>query len=128
MAVNADVNINIGVKSTKRDHFEPFKPTSIRTEAFHYTTDLDSYPALVDTISTNVFSHVEEQRLLGWQTTTLYSVRLDNPTHPATGAGVVKLAKGHLDGSLSDEEFQSSLNLKNTLSTIIGDLKTRAKY
>lgn len=126
--MNAEVKISVSVKSSYRENAKLWRPTNIYVRDFQLITDLDNYLSVTDDFSDTIYTYVAAERALPAEPSTHYTIRLGNPTHPIPAKGVIPLPKGHLDGSLSDLEFESSAVLKDTLNNIIGDLKTVAKY
>lgn len=126
--MNATVDIKIGVQTRKRFDDEPFRPTRAWSSNWHWTTSLDTYASLSAGMATEVFAYAANERAQGGETTTHLAIRLDNVTHPATGAGVVPLQKGHMDTAYTDLEFASAEVLQNEINTIITHLKQTAKY
>lgn len=126
--MNADVNIDISVASRRRNNSLPFRPTITYNQEFHYKTDLTNYLSILNGVASDIITYVSGQRALLAENITHIAVKLDNPTHPPTAKGVVKLPKGHWDVALSDLETQTTNDIVNLLQTIIGNLKNTAKY
>lgn len=126
--MNAEVQINVSVKSALRDTGVRWKPTNIYIHDFHLTTDLDNYLTETPTFCTTVWDYKYFQDGALTDPVTHYTVRLGNPTHPTPPKGLLPMPKGHLDGSLTNEAFATSDTLKDILNGIIGDMKTVAKY
>lgn len=122
------IRIEIGVTSRVRQFDEAFKPTITYTESFIYHSDLLHYTTLVPTIVSFIWSYVQSEKMAGAIVQTHVAIWLDNVTHPWTGAGVVKLPKGHRDTQLSNEEFTSAQILQDHLTGNILDVKNGAKY
>lgn len=126
--MNAEVKIEVGVQGKQRYHDEPFKPTRTWTDAFSWTTDLTSYLTETPTIASSIYSYISAARARGAETQTHIAIRLDNPTHPVPGKGVVPLPKSHIDFGFTDLNVESSSVIQTTLEEKIGNMKNTAKY
>lgn len=122
------LKIDVGVYSKRRLLEERFKPTTTSVDTFSRTTNLQDYSSAVDSISIEVWNFVQDQRAEGAENTVHSAVWLDNPTHPITAAGVVRLPKGHHDSAFTDLEFSSVAVLRDHLKIVVADLKAKAKY
>lgn len=126
--MDAVVDIKISVHSRKRMWDEPFKPTRTYTSSWHWPTTLSAYALLTPTIADEIVGYIASERAQVAETTTHVSIRLDNPTHPITGKGVIPLAKGHMDTAYTEAEITSTQFLITEIDKIISHLKAGAKY
>lgn len=125
---NADVNIAIGIKSTKRNFGERFSPTDIWNSDFHLDTDLDNYSTTVGEFTDTVFAFIQQERARGCEVNLHYAITITNVTHPTPAAGVIPMPKRHLDSALTDLELLSATVISEALTNTIADLRTAAKY
>lgn len=125
--MNADLNISAVVYSRIRLWDEPFRPTRMDTNDFQIFTDLEGYAEAVEPLSVEVYNYVTEQRQLGEVTLHVY-VRMSNPTHPDTAAGVIPLAKGAFDAKLSGNEILAADSVSQLISSLVANLKAGANY
>lgn len=126
--MNADVDIKVGVQCRKRMWDEPFRPTNTYSANWHRDTDLDNYNSITGPLAQEIFSFIEDERAGMAQTTTHISIRVSNPTHPTPAAGVVPLAKGHFDITLSDGDIANSETIREAMEALIVNMRNTAKY
>lgn len=126
--MNASVDIEVSVMSSWRTE-QPFRPTTTLAQAFHFKTELDYVTTTVPGFVTQVADYVDSERAyVPYRTiTTHVQIRIENVTHPVTGAGVVPLAKAFREFQLTDLEFNSTL-LGDSINKVIADLKQQSKY
>lgn len=122
----AKVNIEVGVKSQKQTN-EPFRPTSIVVEAFHYTTDEQGYLTATSSVASDVFSFLESKRSELWENGISFHITLENTTEVDMGKGIIPMPKGHRDGAMTGEEASSELAIQSWLNTAIADLIQKSK-
>lgn len=125
--MTASINIDVGVKSQRQTN-EPFRPTSIVVEAFHYVTDEASYLSETPGVATQVFEFLELQRASLWENSLSFHVTLENTTEVQMAKGLIPMPKGHRDGAMAGGEADSPEVIQKWLNTAIADLLQKAKY
>lgn len=124
----ASVTISIGVHSWKRIDDKPFRPTRSWGESFHYRATTEDYLQYTASIANDIWNYVQVQRSFLAENAIVVGITIANVTHPTPAAGVVPLAKQHIDYRLSGQEFNSAQVLSDQLDKHIADLKQKAKY
>lgn len=123
-----DMKIQVGVTSRVRDDAHQWRMTKTYTSTFYLDTTTQNFrnaiPALCNDIWTFAQSEITNGAIVGFHG----SVWLDNFTHPPTGAGIVRLPKGHRDVAYTQKELESVDWLEGRLNNICQDLKNTARY
>lgn len=107
---------------------EPFHPTTVNVQAFHYTTDESGYQSTTSTVGTEVHEWLESQRADMWENGLTFHITLQNLTKAQMGKGVIPMPKGHRDGAMTGEEASTASEITKWLNTAIADLLQKAKY
>lgn len=128
--MNADVRIDTIISSKVRQEDVEFKPTITYNADFHWYTDLDNYPSIVDEIETTILQYCYDEQQKGAEITVHVGVRVDNVTHPTPAAGVIPLPKQHIDMTWSQGDLADTVNndISVSISTTIANLRGAAKY
>lgn len=123
-----DIKIQIGVQSNVRNNTHQWRQTQSYTHPFFIETTTLKFQDDIPAVASLVYDHVQSERARGAYTQTRAAVWLDNFTHPPTGAGVVRLPKGHRDVTYTQREFTGADWLGQRLQSICQDLKNTARY
>lgn len=124
----ATIRIKIGVTSIERKFEERFIPWTSTNTPFHYETDTETYLSMTPTIANEVWEFVNSEVQRGAVIEVHYGAWLDNVTHPETSAGVIRLAKSHVDSQQSQLEADSLQSIQEHLEKQLADLKATARY
>lgn len=128
MSINADVRVDIGVSSKIRRFAEPFKPTITYSNTFQTKTSLDAYSAPVQALVDQTYNYIQAERAAGAEISLHIAITVDNPTHPPTAKGVVKLPKGHIDMALTDLDVANANVISSKVMDTLTDMRTLARY
>lgn len=124
----AGITVKISVLSSIREWDERFTPTTTRTEAWVFETNLDNYDDDLNNYLATPYNYMQDEITSGAVCKIHYGLVLENITAAPPPKGGIVQPKGHFDASLTQEAASTVEEIKAHMIRRIISMQTKARY